>query len=133
MGGDDERGKHFTIVERNGNALHGVWKIFLNEIVPLGYHQSVDRWYVLRPTTKFPERLEAIASELGLTSKQYALRGLPENIHWHFRKPGLTGTLEATWLAESGEAWLSAHRIRGTEWVFDHVQLILAKLDSPLR
>jgi len=47
------------------------------------------------------------------------LRSFPDGTHWHFRRPGEKGTLEATWSPRLGRLWLSTRAGRESPWQLD--------------
>jgi hypothetical protein len=53
--------------------------------------------------------------ELGLTFERIQLKTKPNAIHWHIRKPGEKGTLEATF--ESGMVSLYVRANRAAGWM----------------
>ena len=63
-------------------------------------------------------RFEAMLPEAGLTvHTRGGLATKPGATHWHVRKPGATGTLEATWLPATGHFSFSVHDNRQGDWV----------------
>jgi len=85
----------------------------------------VTRWD-LHPRADFELWFETTLSELGLSFERTTLKSLPPNVHWHIRRPGSKGVLEATWI-RNGEAWLSVHSNRQAEWIHQMVELILTR------
>lgn len=53
----------------------------------------------------------------GLHKRVVKLKSSPGSLHWHLRKPKISGTLEATWNPETGRLWLKVHRLRKAEWI----------------
>lgn len=72
-----------------------------------------------------PERLEACARSLGLEpGERLTLKTLPSSVHWHLKRPGEAGVLEATWDPSRGELWLGAHVNRVRPWVAPGAQAL---------
>lgn len=46
-----------------------------------------------------------------------SLKGYPGCVHWHLRKPGVSGTLEATWWPAKKRFWLKVARNRTSLWI----------------
>lgn len=69
-----------------------------------------------------------LAREQGLIVSESTLKSLPANFHWHFRKPGTSGTLEATWLIGTQQGWLSVHDSRQADWIEEAAAIIGSKL-----
>jgi hypothetical protein len=61
------------------------------------------------------EALTTLAAEAGLTVQEMAMKSPKGARHWHLRKPGVTGTLEITWLP-SGELVIEARANRSADW-----------------
>ncbi len=54
----------------------------------------------------------------GLTiASQGTLRKYPDCRHWHLRKPGESGTLEATFWPRIGRFWFKVAANRSAEWI----------------
>jgi len=87
----------------------------------------VQRWNFESTGPGFDYRLEHAASELGLHWTRYLLKSQKHNIHWHFRVPGKAGTLEATWLIDTGEAWLSLRANRQADWAVAAANMLVKK------
>jgi len=85
----------------------------------------MERWDYTSVEADFGQRLEAAAEALGLIFERHDLKSLPRNQHWHMKKPGMRGVLEATWLLDKGEAWLSQHSNRGGDWIAAAVAALL--------
>lgn len=62
-------------------------------------------------------RVEACAERLGLVLSRMTLRSYPGCTHWHFKRAGVSGTLEATWWPKTGRLWLKIARNRQAEWM----------------
>lgn len=72
-----------------------------------------------------PASLEACARSLGLEPGQrLTLKTLPGSMHWHLKRPGEAGVLEATWDPSRSELWLSAHDNRARAWVAPAAQAL---------
>jgi hypothetical protein len=52
------------------------------------------------------------ATDLGLLATEIKLATRPQCRHWHFRRPKQSGTLEATWCADSSVLTLEIRRNR---------------------
>lgn len=83
------------------------------------------RWE-LAPRPDFEAWFEGVLTELGLEFERVTLKSLPPNVHWHIRKAGSKGVLEATWI-RTGEAWLSVHANRQSDWIHQMVNTILSR------
>ncbi len=53
---------------------------------------------------------------LGLTSKRFPLKGITGSIHWHIKRPGESGTLEATYDPKGQRLWLEVRTNRAATW-----------------
>jgi len=91
----------------------------------------VERWKFADVSPGFDVRLEQVARDLGLRSQRFALKSLPTNVHWHFVMEGATGTLEATWLIDSQQAWLSVRANRHADWVDLAAGTLIRRLRLP--
>ena len=63
-----------------------------------------------------PEDLEAACSALGLSYNRLTLARYVGCVHWHVSKPGVRGTLEATWWPATKRFWFSIHANRRASW-----------------
>jgi len=65
-----------------------------------------------------PASFEQAINDLGLGATRISLKSIPDAVHWHIRKPGVSGTLEATWrFGENGpELWLEVRANRSAPW-----------------
>ena len=72
-----------------------------------------------------PATLEQTASWAGLVAERGSLKSYPGSTHWHFRRPGSRGTLEATWFPHTERLWLSYHENRYAPWMDDMVEVFL--------
>jgi hypothetical protein len=61
--------------------------------------------------------VEEVASGAGLTVTRGSLRSYPGCTHWHLKKPGSKGTLEATWWPQKERLWLKVHPLREAGWI----------------
>ena len=59
---------------------------------------------------------ERRCEELGLIARRMSLKKYPGCTHWHLKKAGEKGTLEATWWPEKDRLWLSVHENRRAAW-----------------
>lgn len=75
------------------------------------------------------ERFEQVCADLGLMLlSRGTLRKYPGCVHWHFKKVGSTGTLEATlW---RGNLWLHVRSNRQGDWTSEAVGSILERMAS---
>jgi hypothetical protein len=71
-----------------------------------------------------PEEFEARCLALGLEVERSSLRTRPASVHWHLRRPGHKGVLEATWDPAEERLWLSVHNNRRAEWQAEFVQAL---------
>jgi hypothetical protein len=61
--------------------------------------------------------IERLARELGLqVAVKTSLKSYPGSVHWHFKKEGSVGTLEATYWPAERRVWFSVHSNRGGAW-----------------
>lgn len=74
------------------------------------------------------EQFETCLVALGLDFKRIELKTRPSAIHWHIRKPGFPGTLEATY--DQGEMHLETRRNRMGAWVQEVIEQ-LTKMGDP--
>lgn len=65
----------------------------------------------------FGEELILFAKHNTLECTETSLRSLPTNSHWHLRNPRAKGTLEITWIHDTGEAWINVHANRMGDWI----------------
>lgn len=76
-------------------------------------------------------RFEAMVSEAGLVvHNRGGVADRPGSTHWHIRKPGITGTLEATWLPATGHFWFSIHDNRRGDWIATAVDELRQQLEQ---
>lgn len=82
----------------------------------------------LVPKDRDPEAaIESTVAELGLAiSSKGTLRKFNGSVHWHIKRPGESGTLEATWWPKTGQFWLSVHANRGANWIEEAIAKIKA-------
>jgi len=76
------------------------------------------------------ERFEKALSDLGLTHERLSIKKYRDCIHWHIRKPGHSGTLEATYLAEGQRLWLEVRKNRSAEWQVEMIREIDASISN---
>ncbi|MBX3118091.1 MAG: hypothetical protein KF784_03435 [Fimbriimonadaceae bacterium] len=72
-------------------------------------------------------RVDACAERLGLLSQKGSLKSYPGCTHWHFKKPGTAGTLEATWWPKTGRLWLKIAANRKADWMSDAIEGLAAE------
>jgi hypothetical protein len=89
------------------------------------------RWNLDVASCGFDDRFEKLIAELGLEYHRTILKSLPSNAHWHIRKKGSKGTLEATWLIEAEEAWVSLRANREAIWAADAAESIVIRFRDP--
>lgn len=84
--------------------------------------------FTLKPgfTEKEVEQATA-AMGLQLTMKG-SLKTLPDNIHWHYKKPAHKGTLEITLLLSTRQLIVECKLSRWGNWVEDVLEELLEKL-----
>ena len=93
------------------------------EVVPLTLPESIQSGEV-------PVVIERVTLELGLRMAiRTDLKSHPTLIHWHFRRPAATGTLEITYDPISRQAWFSTRPGRTKEWVYEAMQAISAEIN----
>ena len=59
---------------------------------------------------------ESVVGVLGFEIQLHELRTCPGARHYHLKKPGHVGTLEATWWPKARRFWLQIHAKRGAPW-----------------
>jgi hypothetical protein len=69
--------------------------------------------------TMDPLEFEPLLVKLGLEFTRMSLKKYPGAAHWHIRKPGLSGTLEATWWPSEGQFWIEQRTGRTADWQHD--------------
>jgi hypothetical protein len=88
--------------------------------VPLPGGASVDA---------IPAALERCAAELGLTiALRSTLRSYAGSVHWHLRREGRRGTLEATLWPSRPRLWLKTHSGRAAAWIEPAAAQLRARL-----
>jgi hypothetical protein len=90
----------------------------------------MQRWEIPHPGLDFAALLEQATRELGLEANRMVSNSLPRKMHWHIKLPGSRGTLEATWLTESSEAWLSVHANRDADWILAKAEELANKVSN---
>lgn len=71
-----------------------------------------------------PEAFERRLESLGLSAERIPLKTKPAAIHWHIRKPGMPGTLEATW--EDETISLVVRKNRQGDWTAEALRVLTA-------
>lgn len=83
--------------------------------------------------TGVPEIIEAACAELGLTqSLRGSLAKYPDAIHWHYKMPAQSGTLEVTSSEKRREVWISVQSGRRAAWIPDRAEQLAAMIESRL-
>ncbi len=67
-------------------------------------------------------RVEDCAERLGLSIQRGTLRSYPGCVHWHFKQPRESGTLEATWWPKGRRLWLKIASNRQADWIAEAVE-----------
>jgi hypothetical protein len=94
------------------------------EIVPFSLPESI-------PSGEVSVVIERVALGLRLEMAiRTNLKSHPTAIHWHFRRPRTTGTLEITYDPISRQAWFSTRPGRTKAWVYEAMQAISAEINS---
>lgn len=75
-------------------------------------------------------KLESTAGGLGLVATRTSLSKYPGSLHWHFKRPGEKGTLEATWWPKGQRLWLSVHEGRSAPWQDAAVEVFLLEFNA---
>ena len=79
-----------------------------------------------------PGRFHAAVEAMALTAhSEVSPRSLPGSRHWHIRKPGVAGTLEATWLPAERRFWFSVHGNHAGEWIENAIVALTRELQTP--
>lgn len=79
-----------------------------------------------------PGRFHAAVAAMALTvHNEVSLRSIPGSRHWHVRKPGVAGTLEATWLPAERRFWFSVHDNRAGDWIETAIVSLSKELQTP--
>jgi hypothetical protein len=90
------------------------------------------------PAKFVPRRAERIiertAKEHGLILGMKAeLASFPGSIHWHYKKKGVSGTLELTlWPAEK-KIWAQVQAGRKAGWIFEELPGLRRRIEAALR
>ena len=80
-----------------------------------------------------PEIIEAACVELGLIqSLRGSLAKYPGAIHWHYKMPGQTGTLEVTASENRKEIWISVQSGRKAEWIPAIAKQLIVMIETRL-
>lgn len=74
--------------------------------------------------------VEETAAEAGLVAERRSLKMYADSTHWHIRRPGSSGTLEATWFPHTERLWLSYHENRYAPWIDDAVETFLSAFEE---
>jgi hypothetical protein len=74
--------------------------------------------------------LESIAALLGLVTQRGTLKSIPGSIHWHFKLPSGSGTLEATWDPKGKRIWLAVHENREADWIESCIETFAIRWNS---
>jgi hypothetical protein len=74
-----------------------------------------------------PEGFEALLTQLGLGFTRMTLKKYPGATHWHIRKPGLPGTLEATWWPSEAQFWIEQRKGRVADWQMEVISRIVSE------
>jgi hypothetical protein len=61
------------------------------------------------------------------------LRMFPGCMHWHFKKPPQSGTLEATMWPSAQRIWLSVQSRRHADWIEQSIDEMRRDLERALR
>lgn len=76
-------------------------------------------------------RFEAMIVAAGLiVHTRGGLATKPGSTHWHIRKEGESGTLEATWLPATGHFSFSIHENRQGDWIVEAVKVLRKQLEE---
>ncbi|MCB2230529.1 hypothetical protein KQH82_07420 [bacterium] len=76
-------------------------------------------------------RFETMIVEAGLVvHTRGGLATKPGSTHWHIRKEGENGTLEATWLPATGHFSFSIHENRQGDWIAEAVKVLRKRLEE---
>jgi hypothetical protein len=74
------------------------------------------------------DTFEELLTELGLTYRRLSLKKYKECIHWHIQQPGVSGTLEATYVPNGKRLWLERRSGRDAAWQEKAVEDVLTIL-----
>jgi hypothetical protein len=66
-------------------------------------------------------------------SQKGALGRYPGCTHWHYRRPGQSGTLEITWWPQHGRLWFPMRAGRSQEWVETAVLKLKEAMEGAFR
>lgn len=75
------------------------------------------------PADDVVSQVERTAAAAGLEIRRSTLKAYPGCVHWHFRRRGLKGTLEATWYPAERRLWLAYHDNRYAPWLDEAVEM----------
>ena len=78
--------------------------------------------------------IEKVCGERGLEiAKKGTLASFPGSTHWHFRKPGVKGTLEITMFAPERRVWAQVQDGRKATWIEEELPAIQRSIERELR
>jgi hypothetical protein len=60
------------------------------------------------------------------------LRSFPGSVHWHFKKPRESGTIEITMWPQKRRLWMSVQSGRQARWIGDAVPTMINELQRAL-
>ena len=77
--------------------------------------------------------VESICIGEGLqVAMKSSLARFPGSVHWHFKKPGVRGTLEITSYPLEKRLWASIQAGRRADWIEPCLEKIKAKIETHL-
>jgi hypothetical protein len=78
--------------------------------------------------------VEKCCLEMGLVkSMKRTLVKHPGSVHWHYKKPRVTGTLEVTSWPLRKQLWITVHEGRRAEWIDEALPAIRRCLEEAAR
>lgn len=77
---------------------------------------AVERFSIPPEPGRVVAAVEACAGQLGL--HKFSVQHKPDRTHWHWKRPGTSGTCEVTWKADENLILVSVHqnRVGTNEW-----------------
>jgi len=84
------------------------------------------------------EKIERIIEAACLTQNLHrtikgSLQKHPGCVHWHYQKPGASGTLEITYWPEQNRCWFPFRDGRAKSWVAEMANVLKAEIERQVK
>lgn len=76
--------------------------------------------------------MAAAAAVEGQIALESTLKTIPGSLHWHVRRRGRNGTIEATFWPQKTELWVSVHANRERDWAAEAFSAFADALEERL-